>query len=765
MNNIAYKIVVVFTLFCICMFNSCGDNKSHSVIIKSEQDSVIDKITVWNVTGTFTEQEDSALSRTSIYLPDTLSLLKSFSSNKKLWHNGYYMPKYGQLDLKEVFNINVADTTKVLNSLVTYLSCKIQVEKSRKMFLLVNTKMEHTEYLNGDSLTDKGFKELYIIPVNLKSGENDLVVRVTGGKGDYWYEATLYDSVSIAKMYAEEHTGNIIYPIIKNDTISITESHWNITNSPIKLFFQDVNGNNVAETVLKKGANSYYIPGFNANCTYLCNMVIEGYTVRQPVMKGNFEEIEVYFKSLSDSLPDAHPRKDEIKQLLYRLWKLNTITGKMREEPWYPFKFPWVTYQLEHIFAHLNGTYGNDDNENNFKFITYRSELDGCLQRYLLVTPNSIDKNKKYPLVVVMRPCCEKRYHLYFSPQIAHQFVVNDMQAVANKYNMFIIMPEARMMLNEDMIPFAEAEMKLALADVQEHYNIDENRIYLHANCSGGYRALKFATLNPNLFAAIALYAPVYKRNDKDNVDIACAPETLIKNLRNVPILIFGDPADTHSPTSMYADLVKDCEKHNIPYKLTMKRNTGLGFHGYHRLIVGRDACEFLLDKHKETRKHIRYSFPPKDTTVTDFYSKPFVYVYNARDTSVVYKELVDNIREEYEVYLYSVLPLDKDNGLLRMPMVPDTRVTHKMLSEKNIFLVGEDFTNPSVGDLVKRIRSKKECKKKDDITLSLHNNPDNKDHLILLYTSRKGSRFKHLINYPWKSGFCRRMIAKYEEK
>lgn len=238
MNNIAYKIVVVFTLFCICMFNSCGDNKSHSIVIKSEQDSVIDKITVWNVTGTFTEQEDSALSRTSIYLPDTLSLLKSFSSNKKLWHNGYYMPKYGQLDLKEVFNINVADTTKVLNSLVTYLSCKIQVEKSRKMFLLVNTKMEHTEYLNGDSLTDKGFKELYIIPVNLKSGENDLVVRVTGGKGDYWYEATLYDSVSIAKMYAEEHTGNIIYPIIKNDTISITESHWNITNSPIKLFFK-----------------------------------------------------------------------------------------------------------------------------------------------------------------------------------------------------------------------------------------------------------------------------------------------------------------------------------------------------------------------------------------------------------------------------------------------------------------------------------------------------------------------------------------------
>ena len=416
---------------------------------------------------------------------------------------------------------------------------------------------------------------------------------------------------------------------------------------------------------------------------------------------------------------------------------------------------------MEHIFAHLNGTYGNDDNENNFKFITYRSVLDGCLQRYLLVTPNSIDKNKKYPLVVVMRPCSEKRYHLYYSPQIAHQFVVNDMQAVANKYNTFIIMPEARMMLNEDMIPFAEAEMKLAIADVQEHYNIDENRMYLHANCSGGYRALKFATLNPDMFAAIALYAPIYKREDKSNVDIASAPETMISNLRNIPVLIHCDPADTHSPASMYIDLVKDCEKYNISYKLTMKRNSGLGFRGYHRLIVGSDACEFFGDKRKVMRSHIRYTFPPKDTTIADFYSKPFIYIYNARDTSAVYKELVDSIKEEYEVYLYSVLPLDEDNVLPRMPMIPDTRITRKILSGKNIFLVGEDFSNPLVGNLIKRVKSKNGIKKKDDISLTLHKDPNYKERLVLLYTSQKGSHFKHLINYPWKYGFSRRMIAK----
>lgn len=756
-NFLINKITI---LFCLCLFSCNKESNDSFIYLVSDENSCIQHIVNWNVVGSYTQQQDSLLRESiqkGIYSIGALNSDTIF----KFKYNGVYEPKYGQLDLKEVFNINVEDTTKVLDSLVTYLSCKIRVSESRNMFLLVNTKMKHNEYLNGDSLASKGFKELDIKPVSLKSGENDLVVRVTGGKGDYWYEATLYDSVSIAKMYAEEHTGNIIFPIIKNDTIRLTENHWNITNSAIKLFFKDVNGNNVAETVLKKEQNSYYIPGFKDNRTYLCNMVIEGDTVRQPVLVGSFEELEMFFKSRRDSLPSAHPRADEIDQLLYRLWKLNTLTGKMREDSWYPFKFPWVAYQLEHIFAHLNGTYGNDDNENNFKFITYRSVLDGCLQRYLLVTPNSIDKNKKYPLVVVMRPCSEKRYHLYYSPQIAHQFVVNDMQAVANKYNTFIIMPEARMMLNEDMIPFAEAEMKLAIADVQEHYNIDENRMYLHANCSGGYRALKFATLNPDMFAAIALYAPIYKREDKSNVDIASAPETMISNLRNIPVLIHCDPADTHSPASMYIDLVKDCEKYNISYKLTMKRNSGLGFRGYHRLIVGSDACEFFGDKRKVMRSHIRYTFPPKDTTIADFYSKPFIYIYNARDTSAVYKELVDSIKEEYEVYLYSVLPLDEDNVLPRMPMIPDTRVTRKILSGKNIFLVGEDFSNPLVGNLIKRVKSKNGIKKKDDISLTLHKDPNYKERLVLLYTSQKGSHFKHLINYPWKYGFSRRMIAK----
>ncbi len=715
----------------------------------------------WNVAGPFTLTEDSvAMSDFAANRSFSLPAERQDTAIK-LWHNGAYHPRYGQLDLREVFGLGITDTTKILERTVTYLSCTIKADRAKDMFLHVDTRMKWSGFVNGDSLTRMDISGMEIYPVRLKAGNNTLLVRAQGARGKYWYEATLYDSNGIASLYAEEHTGNIILPVISNDSITLTDDHQTITTNDIKLFFNDVNGNMTSETVLRKGVMTYHVPGLQANRAYICSMVIAGDTVRQPVMTYAIEDVEARFMAMRDSLAKGHPRSDEIDQLLYRVWKLGTVTGKMREDRWFPFKMPWLAYQLEHVFAHLDGTYGNDANEYNFRYLTYRSGLDGCLQRYVLVSPNHTDRNRKYPLVVVMRPCSEKRYHLFFSPQISHQYVVNDLQAVADRYGCFVIMPEARMMLNEDLTPFAEAEMRLAVADAQEHYNIDPDRIFLHANCSGGYRALRFAALNPDMFAAIALYAPVYRRNDEENVNKACAPETVLRNLRNTPLLIYGDPVDTHSPVSVYADLLTDCDKYNIPYRLTLRRNSGQGYRGYHRLLVGRYACEFFKDKSREGRTHVKYRYPVNDTTVADFYRRPFIYVYNAADTSAAYRQLLADVRKEYEGYLYARLPLDKDTMTSRMPLVPDTRVTRRMLTEKNVFLIGEDFGCHNVMAFAGEVVKAKPRVKPDEVVLTATVNPYNGDGMALLYTSGRGSRFAHLINYPWKHGFRRTMTPK----
>lgn len=743
-------VVSIIVFICIsCKKDICQDRHIYSL---QSTDHIELDIKDWLVVGALPISQDSLLTDSFAHLPRIP--LKNIIPDTITSHsyNGIYHPHYDQLDLKEVYGIAVTDTTKALDSLITYLSCTIKAEADMDLFLYVRTEMRCKEYLNGDTLAMMPFNEMEIYPIHIKAGDNTLTVRTQGARRKYWYEATLCDSASMYKRYSKQHTGNIVYPIIRNDSVHLTEEHWSLTNTTIRLLFHDVCGKEVSEIPLKEGVLDYYISGTGENHAYICSMIMEDDTVRQTVMTGSAEFAERRYKQLRDSITDNHPRSAEIDQLLYRLWKLQTITGVMKTERWYNFKLPLVIYQLEHVFAHLNGTYGNDENEYNFKYITYRSKLDDGLQRYILVTPNTIDKSREYPLVVVVRPCNEKRYHLFFCPQIAHQHVVNDMQAVANEYDCFIIMPEARMLLDEDLTPFAEAEMKLAIDDVQEHYSIDSERIFLHANCSGGYRALRLAEYNPDLFAGIALYAPVYRRRVSEDVYIDRAPEKLLENLRNTPLFIFGDPVDTHSPVSVYADLVKDCEEKEIPYELVLRRNTGQGYHGYHRHVVGWDACEFFKDKKKVNKKLCGSKYNYIDSTIVDFYSTPFIYVYNAADTSSIYKEVIDSIRNEYEQYLYSKLPL-----------YPDIQVTRKMLKEKNIFLIGDKFSCYHVKMFAEAMRKDISNPADSTVTLTVYDKPYNWEGKVLLYTSDKPECFKHIVNYPWKRGF-RRTITKRVE-
>ena len=225
------------------------------------------------------------------------------------------------------------------------------------------------------------------------------------------------------------------------------------------------------------------------------------------------------------------------------------------------------------------------------RFVTYHSEIDDSLQRYILARPNHIDRAVSLPLVIVMRPNIEKLHHFFSCPQLSRQWAINQMQALSNKYGFLVMMPEIRTYLHEDLLPIAEEELKLAIKDVQLHYPIDTTQLFLHANCSGGYRALRMATDYPNMFRAIALYAPVYHREFDDEWSNAHRPELFIQNLKHTPMLIHGDPTDTHSPYAIYKDLIDACEKYDIPLTVSLKRNSE---RFYNVVLVGEEAFDFF---------------------------------------------------------------------------------------------------------------------------------------------------------------------------
>ncbi|MDE5947275.1 MAG: hypothetical protein K2G86_00555 [Prevotella sp.] len=76
----------------------------------------------WNVAEPFTLTEDSA-AMSDIVANRRFSLPAERQDTAiKLWHNGAYHPRYGQLDFREVFGLGITDTTKILERTVTCLS-------------------------------------------------------------------------------------------------------------------------------------------------------------------------------------------------------------------------------------------------------------------------------------------------------------------------------------------------------------------------------------------------------------------------------------------------------------------------------------------------------------------------------------------------------------------------------------------------------------------------------------------------------------------
>ena len=66
-----------------------------------------------------------------------------------------------------------------------------------------------------------------------------------------------------------------------------------------------------------------------------------------------------------------------------------------------------------------------------------------------------------------------------------------------------------------------------------------------------------------------------------------------IHKLKDVPLMVHGDPIDKHSPYALYKDLIKDCRKYDIPLSFSMKQNYEKF---YNIVLVGEDALEFFRD-------------------------------------------------------------------------------------------------------------------------------------------------------------------------
>lgn len=204
----------------------------------------------------------------------------------------------------------------------------------------------------------------------------------------------------------------------------------------------------------------------------------------------------------------------------------------------------------------------------------------------------------------------------------------------------------------------------------------------------------------------------------------------------------FYDPLDPHNPYSMFEALVDDAKRLGVPLELSVKRNSG---RYYNMLNVGEEALSFFQGKRKSQAQCRLQSDRKENLVLADFYASPFIYVYDSSNKERWYSNLIDSIRNEYRMELYAELPL-----------VEDTLVDEKMMSTKNIFMIGAHFQSSLLNNVSEKFLKEYSASYSNHggaAVMSVHKNCWYGNRTNILYTSYPLRPFRYAIRYPWKDG------------
>lgn len=135
---------------------------------------------------------------------------------------------------------------------------------------------------------------------------------------------------------------------------------------------------------------------------------------------------------------------------------------------------------------------------------SYRSEIDGTDQPYRLYVPTAYDGSKPFPLVIAMHGTGGNENSLFEDKRLPP----HELKRVAEKHGVLMATPHGRG--TTEYRGIGENDIFCVIADLQRHYRVDPERIYLTGQSMGGTGAAYLALHHPDLFAASAPLAAAY---------------------------------------------------------------------------------------------------------------------------------------------------------------------------------------------------------------------------------------------------------------
>jgi hypothetical protein len=703
MKNLLF-IFFIFTLF------SC---KQKAIINVQEipADGII--LNKWQVLGPFSSNKQNhyieinnlalfGLKESDISFQDFINISKKIAKDtRKLdscFSNKYIFSGDLPLDFNKMYNVS---KEKFAGNV--YCTCLIKCKKDISTRLHFASSAGEKIWLNNKLVCSVDvFKYLtayeQFIPVDLKKGDNFLLIKVTKLSNNDWDMYARFENFSETgiRRHFEIHNHNFLNNSVLHgkDSISLDISFPHCRGEIIVL---DRNKNILfADSMFENKHWVRSISSFNEGI-YSAKIKIGNISLKQDFYIGDIiDSTQKIIRGLQ-TIETTDKIKNNTNPTIVRF---NFLLKKTYSNEWIDKR------KLVEIFNELNSAYTHLKNGKDPYYHTsgcfirsYTSNIDNSNQYYILHVPSSYNRNVPSPTMAIIPTNGGKLPYLE-SFRVANLGLINIFQDLSEKYNMIIIEAGSRHFDKVIFNTIEETELFDIIKDVETDYTINPNRLYLSSACSGGNDVLKLAVKYPDRFAAVGLISPsVQYYSDTENLWMQYnTPVNFVSNIISMSIIDIHSKIDRHvsiESSDHLNRIAKDEGLRHFEYKKLPAE-----FQFYYTDAFFDDVFDFCS----------KYTLNPSPkeidfTTSQMLYNKSFWITLNEiKDNakSHIYAKIKGNIlsvqKENITSYLIDLksMPYDRNKTL---KIIDNGTEVFKGISNDSVLYIG---THPKINSITK---------------------------------------------------------------
>jgi predicted esterase len=174
----------------------------------------------------------------------------------------------------------------------------------------------------------------------------------------------------------------------------------------------------------------------------------------------------------------------------------------------------------------------------------FYSKIDNTLQPYSIKIPKDFDRNKKYPLFVMLHGSGSNDQGMLNGPLTENNFIE--------------IAPNGRGTSNCFTVDSADVDIKEAIDDVIKNYPIDTTKIIIAGFSMGGYGAYRIFYEYPDLFKGVVVFSghPNLANKWIGSGYPNFLDSKYLKPFKNIPVFIYHSKNDLNCPFDLTEQLV-----------------------------------------------------------------------------------------------------------------------------------------------------------------------------------------------------------------